>query len=61
MSKKLKWPRGRYNGKRIVGIRISLTVNVRRWHVWLKRRHLPYSIALGPVRGWVEPSYESEG
>lgn len=37
----MKWPRGKYNGQRIVGFRISLTVNVEHpfWLPRLSRNH----------------------
>lgn len=28
----MKWPRGKYNGRRIVGIRVILALNVHKWH-----------------------------
>ena len=29
---KLKWPRGKYNGKRIDGIKISLSIHLTYWN-----------------------------
>ena len=30
--KKFRWPRGKYNGQRIVGVRILFRINVLCWH-----------------------------
>jgi len=34
MGDLMKWPRGRYNGQRIVGVRVTVALNVIRWHWW---------------------------
>lgn len=33
------WPRGRYNGRRVAGAKLSLAVDVSRW-TWLPRLRL---------------------
>jgi len=33
---KLKWPRGKYNGKRIDGIKISLSIHLTYWNFMLR-------------------------
>jgi|GEM_PF-3858076 len=30
----MKWPRGRYNGSRIVGLRFRVVIDVTYWHWW---------------------------
>lgn len=54
------WPRGKYNGQRIVGFEVKVVVDVRRWMlVW---PHFLYGrcLAVGPLRVWLSPAYESE-
>ena len=46
---KLRWPRGRYNGKRIVGITLSAEIDVMFWHLsWSWNFGEPY-VFIGPV------------
>jgi hypothetical protein len=33
----MKWPRGKYNGKRIVGIRFGVQIDITAW-VWMPHR-----------------------
>jgi hypothetical protein len=50
----MKWPRGRYNGERIVGLSVKVRVDVTRWHLWMPTRYA-WCLWVGPVGmyfGW---------
>jgi len=53
----MPWPRGRYNGLRIVGVVVKLRVDVTYWRL---RWFGPYGtcLSVGPVHVWVEWEYE---
>lgn len=53
----MKWPRGRYNGRRITGFQLKFIFDVRCWTVrvftgWTK------GFILGPFRWYLELDYE---
>ena len=54
----MKWPIGKYNGKKIAGFRLKFSVNVFFWmwkiqfSTWIKAIHL------GPFHLWIEAEYE---
>lgn len=54
-----RWPRGRYNGRRIVGVRVTFVVDVLRWY-WCLRPSILYArcLGLGPLRIWFGGEYE---
>jgi len=52
----MTWPRGRYNGRRIVGITVKVTLDVTWWRLaWFG----PWGscASLGPIHVWVEAAY----
>ena len=52
----LGWPRGRYNGRRIVGVEVRVRIDVLDWDLaWFGR----YGSAarLGPIFLWLEWTY----
>lgn len=54
----MRWPRGRYNGARIVGVEIKVKFDITRWRwCW---PHFLYGrcLWLGPLRVWVSAAYE---
>lgn len=51
----MKWPRGRYNGRRIVGVRIIVALDIIDWGIRWADKFGGCAI-LGPVRVW--PSWE---
>lgn len=53
----MKWPRGRFNGRRIVGFEVRIRLDVCRW--WLGSKGGPFGRrwSLGPVRMWFEAAY----
>lgn len=54
----MKWPRGRYNGRRIVGFRITFALNVLSWN-WKPIVGLHCgAFHWGPVRTWWQLEYE---
>lgn len=57
----MKWPRGKYNNQRIVGIRIVLHVNLRWWNLkiyWSKFNS--YSVHIGPLHIWFYAEYNND-
>ncbi len=54
----MKWVRGRYNGKRVGGFRVTLELNLA-WIGWSVRfsKHNKY-IHLGFIHIWFETAYE---
>lgn len=54
----MKWPRGRYNGRWIVGFNVRLIVDLTYWDICLPRR-FGGCLQIGPARLWIQPEYES--
>jgi hypothetical protein len=54
----MKWPRGRYNGQRIGGIRIVAELNLCWWTWYVARSGRSLMVHLGPIHLWIEPSWE---
>lgn len=56
----MKWPRGRYNGRRIVGIEFYIVIDVTDWR-WIPviGHHVGMFHWLF-WRSWTNPAYESE-
>ena len=52
-----KWPRGRWNGWRIVGFRLNLVIDITNWSFHLPRRYTP-CVWLGPVRLYYGAEYD---
>ena len=55
----LRWPRGRLNGQRIVGVVVKVRVDVRRWRLGLPTRY-GVCLSIGPVHIWFSAAYERE-
>lgn len=51
----MKWPRGRWNGRRIVGIDFHVIVDVTHWRLAWPR--YGSCLALGPLRIWLRAEY----
>lgn len=45
----LKWPRGKYNGKRIVGFKISIKIDILFWMLTCKWNFGEPYLFIGPV------------
>lgn len=52
----MKWPRGKYNGRRIVGFVLKIKLDVCCWSLTIPRGGS--CLGLGPLRIWVEPNYK---
>lgn len=59
----MKWPRGKHNGRRIVGFRVNVLFDIT---IPLTDVCHPFPLrygrclGLGPLRIWFHPEYESE-
>lgn len=57
------WPRGRYNGRRIVGLRLDILFDVT-IPIWNLCHPFPLyygrCLGLGPLRIWITPAYAPE-
>ncbi len=51
----MNWPRGRYNGARIVGVEIRLVFDILDWG--LQRSQYGNCWRLGPIRLWLSAAY----
>lgn len=47
---RLRWPRGRYNGRRIVGFSVSLSVRVNCWRLFAVWNLGEPVLGIGPIR-----------
>ena len=52
------WPRGRYNGARIVGVTVKVKVDILDWSWCWPRPHYGICLGLGPLRIWWGWTYE---
>jgi hypothetical protein len=53
----MKWPRGKYNGRRIVGFDVRARLDLLVWSWCLPDRY-GRCMAVGPLRVWFSPAYE---
>jgi len=53
----LTWPRGRFNGRRIVGIDVRVRVDITRWRLALPNRY-GTCLSVGPLHVWPAAAYE---
>jgi hypothetical protein len=53
----MRWPRGRYNGQRIVGMEVKVRLDITSWHWCLPNRY-GRCLGLGPLLVWVHASYD---
>lgn len=56
----MKWPTGKYNGERIAGAKLSVSVNVFRW-IWFLPSKFNRAIGIGPIVIRYETEYEAWG
>ena len=56
----IRWPRGRYNGQRIVGVTVKADIDVLNWGLSLPTRY-GGCLWLGPLRLWVSACYDLLG
>lgn len=53
----MRWPRGKYNGQRIVGVSITAAVDVTWWSLGLPSFKYGTCLSLGPVHIWFNGRY----
>ena len=53
----MKWPRGRYNGDRIVGVEIKIKIDVTTWGHWCLPNRWGKCLGLGPLWVWFSAAY----
>lgn len=53
----MKWPRGKYNGERIVGVRAKVVIDVTQWWLCCKLFYGTLYIHIGPVHMWIEKEF----
>ena len=53
----MKWPRGKYNGQKIVGIEFKFKVDITFWRLLLKWNFGEPYFFLGPFRLQISPVY----
>jgi hypothetical protein len=56
---RLRWPRGRYNGARIVGVEIKARLDITDWG-WRWRPRNGLCGRYGPLRVWLSLAYSFE-
>lgn len=54
----MKWPRGRYNGQRIVGFVVKTRFDLLWWGFHLPSIKYGRCGSLGPLHVWLEAAYE---
>lgn len=54
----MKWPRGKYNGKRIVGFDVKVRCDVTHWRLRLGSIHYGSAACIGPFMIWIGANYE---
>ncbi len=54
----MRWPRGKYNGQRIVGFVLNMKFDVFCWRFNLPDRY-GTCLGLGPLRIWLSCNYEN--
>ena len=52
----MNWPRGKYNGARIVGFSVKVVFDVTYWALALGNRY-GSATCIGQFRIWLEPAY----
>ena len=56
----MRWPRGKYNGWRIVGFEVRIKLDVLWWCLCLRGGSAP-SAHVGPFHIWIETNYDQGG
>ncbi len=56
----MKWPRGKYNGQRIVGFRVTISIKVDRWFWWPYIGGYSGAFHWGPVFSWWTAEYREK-
>ncbi len=53
----MNWPRGKYNGDRIVGFELKVRFDIRCWRLTMPDRY-GTCLGLGPLRIWLTAAYD---
>lgn len=53
----MKWPRGRYNGQRIVGLEARVCFDVTWWSLRLPDFRNGTCLSIGPLHVWLRAAY----
>lgn len=56
----MRWPRGRYNGQRIVGVEVKCCVDFTWWGLALGSVTYATALSVGPFHVWVGAVYARE-
>jgi hypothetical protein len=54
----MKWPRGRYNGQRIVGFEVTVKLNIKDWTFIPRNPRYSHCFHWLCVRVWLHASYD---
>ena len=54
----MRWPRGRFNGQRIVGVELRVRVQVTHWYWSWPSLYQGRCLGCGPLCIWIEPTYD---
>lgn len=54
----MNWPRGRYNGRRIVGVDFKITIDITEWRLIPMIGHGCGMFHWLCWRAWINPAYE---
>jgi len=58
----MKWPKGKYNGRRYAGVRIDFEFHVlRKWEIYIKNHGGIQTVILGPFHWWIQWAWEDRG
>jgi hypothetical protein len=55
----MRWPRGKYNGRRIGGFEIRVRLNLF-WWAWGLPDRYGRCLSLGPLHVWLSTDYDPE-
>lgn len=54
----MRWPRGKYNGCRIVGLVVKARFDVYWWSLGWPKFGFGTCLSIGPLHLWIEPAYD---
>lgn len=56
----IRWPRGRYNGRRVVGLEVDTRIDISHWALRWGDIHYGMAWAIGPLSFWIRAAYAVE-
>lgn len=54
----MRWPRGKYNGRRIVGFETKVRLDLSWWSLGLPSFRRGKCGSFGPIHVWIEAAYD---